>query len=60
MPLLFSIILVLIFCALAVVKLGQTAFAGFPETVIQIDACFLHGPAHHVIADVTGAGEEVA
>ena len=44
----------------AVVNLGKTAFAGFPEPVVQVDAGFLHGPADHIIADVTGAGEEIA
>ena len=42
------------------VELGQTAFAGFAETVVQVDAGLLHGPADHIVADVTGAGEEVA
>ena len=42
------------------VDLCQAAFAGFPETVIQIDAGLVHGTADHVIADVPGAGEEKA
>ena len=46
--------------ALAVVQLGEAAFAGFPEPVIQVDAGFLHGPADHVVTDVTGTGEEIA
>jgi len=45
---------------LAVVELGKAAFAGFPEPMIQIHAGFLHGPADHVVADVTGAGQEIA
>ena len=44
----------------AVIELGQAAFAGFAEAVVQVDAGFLHGPADHVIADVPGAGEQVA
>ena len=48
------------FCSFSVVELGKTAFAGFPETMVQIDTGFLHGPADHVVADVSGAGEEVA
>ena len=45
---------------LSCVDLGQAAFAGFTETVVQIDAGLMHGPADHVVADVTGAGEEIA
>lgn len=42
------------------VDLGQTAFAGFTEAVAEIDAGFVHGTAHHIVADIAGAGEEVA
>ena len=42
------------------VDLGQAAFAGFAEAVAQVDAGLVHGPADHVVADVTGTGEEVA
>ena len=42
------------------VDLGQTAFTGFPEAVVQIDTGLMHGPADHIVADITGAGEEVA
>ena len=45
---------------LAVIELCQSTFAGFTEAVIQMDAGFLHGPADHVIADISGAGEEIA
>ena len=48
------------FCSLAVIKLGQAALAGFPEAVVQVHAGFPHGPADHVVADVPGAGEEIA
>ncbi len=48
------------FGALSVIELGQSAFAGFPEAVVQVDACLLHGPADHIVAYVSGAGEEVA
>ena len=44
----------------ALVELGEAPFAGLPEAVVKVDAGLLHGPAHHVIADVPGAGEEVA
>ena len=51
-------------CSVGVFAAGvdfcQSAFAGFPETVIQIDTGFVHGTADHIIADVPGAGEEVA
>ena len=43
-----------------VVDLCQATFAGFPETVIQIDAGFLHSAADHIIADISGTGKEVA
>lgn len=43
-----------------VIQLGQAAFAGFPETPVQVHAGFVHGPADHVVADVPRAGEEVA
>ena len=49
-----------LFPALAVVELGQTAFAGFTEPMVQVHAGFLHGPANHIIADIPGAGEEIA
>ena len=39
--------------AFAVVKLCKAAFTGFAEAVIQMDAGLLHGPADHVIADVS-------
>ena len=42
------------------VDLRQTALAGFPEAVVQIDAGFVHSPAHHIIADITRACEEEA
>ena len=42
------------------VDLGQAAFAGFPEPMVQIHTGFLHGPADHIIADIPGAGEEIA
>ena len=42
------------------VEFGKAAFAGFTEAVVQVDTGFLHGTADHVIADVSGAGEEVA
>ena len=45
---------------LSCVDLGQAAFAGFPEAVVQIDAGFQHGPADHIVADISRAGEEVA
>ena len=43
-----------------VIQLGKAALAGFPEALVQVDAGFVHGPADHVIADVSGAREEVA
>ena len=49
-----------LFVILPCVDLGEAAFAGFPEAVVQVDAGFLHSPADHIIADVPGAGEEVA
>ena len=49
-----------LFGTFAVVELGQAAFAGFPEAVVQVDAGLLHGPADHVVADVSGACQEVA
>ena len=42
------------------VKLGQAAFAGFPEAVVQVYTGFLHGPAYHIVTDITGTGEEIA
>ena len=42
------------------IDLCQSAFAGFPEAAVQVDAGFVHGPANHVVADIPGAGEEVA
>ena len=42
------------------IDLGQTAFAGLTEAVAEVDAGLVHGTAHHIVADVTGAGEEVA
>lgn len=50
----------MVLCALSVVELGQTAFAGFLEAVVQMDAGFFHSPADHIVADISGAGEEVA
>ena len=47
------------FCPFAVIQLGKTAFAGFLETVIQVYTGFLHGTAHHIIADVAGSGKEI-
>ena len=44
----------------SVIQLGKAALAGFPEAVIQIDAGLPHGAAHHVVADVPGAGEKIA
>lgn len=49
-----------LFSSPPVIQPGKASFAGFPEAVIQVDAGFLHGPAHHVVADVPGAGEVVA
>ena len=46
--------------ALAVVELCQAAFAGFAEAVVEVDAGFMHGAADHIIADITGACEEIA
>ena len=45
---------------LSVIDLRQATFAGFPETVVQVDAGLMHGPADHIIADIPGAGEEIA
>ena len=45
---------------LSSIKLGKTAFTGFPEAVVQVNAGFFHGPADHIVADPAGAGEEVA
>ena len=45
---------------LAIINLRQAAFAGFPEAVVEIDAGLVHSAAYHVIADVPGAGEEIA
>ena len=56
----FALMDFLLFAALAIINLCKAAFAGFTETVVQIDAGFVHGAADHIIADVTGAGEEVA
>ena len=44
----------------AVIEPGEAALAGLPESVIQVDAGFPHGAAYHVVADVSGAGEEIA
>ena len=50
------------FCCLLFpcIDLCQTAFTGFPEAVVQIDTGLMHGPADHIVADITGAGEEIA
>ena len=47
------------FASFAVVELCQTALAGFTETVVEVDAGFVHGAADHIIADIPGAGEEI-
>ena len=44
----------------ALVNLCQTAFAGLAEPVVEVDAGFFHGAAYHIIADISGAGEEIA
>ena len=44
----------------AVIDLCQTAFAGFAEAVVEIDAGLVHGTADHIVADIPGAGEEIA
>ena len=49
-----------LFGLLACVDLSQAAFAGFTETMVQIDAGFVHGTANHIIADVSRAREEIA
>ena len=43
----------------AVIDFGKTALAGCPEAVAEINACFVHCPAHHIVADIPGAGEEM-
>ena len=45
---------------LSVIDLRQAAFAGFPEAVVQVDTGLMHGSTDHVIADIPGAGEEIA
>ena len=45
---------------LTVIELGEAAFAGFAEPVVKVHAGFLHGAANHIIADIPGAGKEIA
>ena len=54
--LIYSIVSLLLSC----VNFCQTALTGLPETVVQIDTGLVHGTADHIIADVSGAGEEKA
>ena len=42
------------------VESSQTALAGFPKTVVQINARLVHSAADHIVADIPGAGEEIA
>ena len=42
------------------IELGKAALAGFAEAVVEVDARLVHGTADHVIADIPGAGEEIA
>ena len=42
------------------VDFGKAAFAGFAETVVKVDAGFVHSPADHIVADISRAGEEIA
>ena len=44
----------------AVIELGEAAFGGFPEAVVQVYTCLLHGPADHIVADISGACQEIA
>ena len=43
------------FGAFAVVEFGKAAFAGFTETVVEINAGLVHGAADHILTDVTRA-----
>ena len=46
--------------AAAVIKSGKTAFRGLSVLMAKIDSCFIHGFAHHIIADISGAAQEIA
>ena len=37
----------------SVIDLSKTALAGFPEAMVQVNACFVHGTADHIVADVS-------
>ena len=45
---------------LSCVDLCQTTLAGLTEPVVQIHTGLMHGTAHHIIADITGTGQEEA
>jgi hypothetical protein len=49
-----------LFLFLSVIKSCQTALAGFPKLVVQVNAGVMHGTADHIIADITGAGKKIA
>ena len=48
------------FLCVSFVDPGETAFAGLPVLLPQVDAGVQHGLADHVIADVSGGIQEIA
>lgn len=42
------------------VDTGKAAFTGFAELMIEMNAGIVHGTAHHIIANVSWTGEEIA
>ena len=43
----------------AVEHSGQTAFGGFPEALVHVDAGLIHGFHNHIEGDPLGIGQEV-
>lgn len=43
-----------------VIEPGQTALAGLLILVAQVQPGLIHGLAYHIVADISGAAEEIA